>query len=81
MLSMISLEKDIKIEKVPVYQNNQKEEFISCRGIKITAKKLVKEVYINSSEIVKNDKLLIGNNNLFYGTVVVFENGKRIRVK
>ena len=78
---MISLEKDIKIEKVPVYQNNQKEEFISCRGIKMSVGKIVKEVYINSSEIVKNDKLLIGNNNLFYGTVVVFENGKRIRVK
>ena len=81
VLSMISLEKDIKIEKVPVYQNNQKEEFISCRGIKMSVGKIVKEVYINSSEIVKNDKLLIGNNNLFYGTVVVFENGKRIRVK
>lgn len=80
--TVISLEKDIKIEKIPVYQNNQKEEFKSCKGIKLNLFGKTKEIYVNSLEIVKHDKLLCGeNNHLFYGNVVIFEDNNRIRVK
>lgn len=80
--SIISLEKDIKIEKIPVYQNNQKIELQSCKGIKLKLGDKIKEIYINNSEIVKHDKLLVGDKgHLFYGSVVIFENDKRIRIK
>lgn len=80
--TVISLEKDIEIENIPVHQNNRDEEFESCKGIKLSLGGMIKEIYVNSSEIVKHDKLLIGDNNhMFYGSVVVFENGNRIRIK
>lgn len=79
--SIICLDKNVEIEKIPVYQNNQSSEFRSCKGIKLQLGENIKEIYINSSEIVKNDKLLVGyQNHLFYGKVVIFENGNRIRV-
>lgn len=80
--TIISLEKELKIEKIPVYQNNQTEEFKICKGIKLNLSGIIKEIYVNSSEIVKNDKLLVGDSgHLFYGNVIVFENDNRIRVK
>lgn len=80
--TVISLEKDLKIEKVPVYQNNQTEELLSCKGLKLELNGKIKEIYVNNSEIVEHDKLLVGENkHLFYGSVVVFEDGKRIRIK
>ena len=80
--SIISLDTDLKIERIPVYQNNQKEEFKECKGVKLILGGKKKEIYINSSEIVKHDKLLVGDNgHIFYGSVVVFEDNNRIRVK
>lgn len=80
--SIISLGENIQIEKVPVYQNKQITELQSCKGIKLILKDIIKEIYVNSSEIVKHDKLLVGDKkHLFYGNVVVFENDKRIRIK
>lgn len=80
--TIISLEKDLKIKKVSVYQNNQTDELLSCKGLKLELNNKVKEIYVNNSEIVKNDKLLVGENqHLFYGSVVVFENEKGIRIK
>ncbi len=82
LVTVISLDKNIGIEKIPVYQNNRDEEFKSCKGIKLSFSGNTKEIYVNSSEIVKHDKLLIGaNKHMFYGAVVVFENDNRIRLK
>ena len=79
---VISLEKELEVVNIPVYQNNQSKEFESCKGIKLNLLDKTKEIYVNSQEIVKHDKLLVGDNNhLFYGNVVIFENNNRIRVK
>lgn len=80
--TVISLEKGLEVVNIPVYQNNQNKEFESCKGIKLNLFDKTKEIYVNSQEIVKHDKLLVGDNNhLFYGNVVIFENNNRIRVK
>lgn len=80
--TVISLEKELEVVNIPVYQNNQNKEFESCKGIKLNLLDKTKEIYVNSQEIVKHDKLLVGDNNhLFYGNVVIFENNNRIRVK
>lgn len=80
--TVISLEKELKVVNIPVYQNNQSKEFELCKGIKLNLLDKTKEIYVNSQEIVKHDKLLVGDNNhLFYGNVVIFENNNRIRVK
>lgn len=80
--TVISLEKELEVVNIPVYQNNQSKEFESCKGIKLNLLDKTKEIYVNSQEIVKHDKLLVGDNNhLFYGNVVIFENNNRIRVK
>lgn len=80
--TVISLEKELEVVNIPVYQNNQSKEFKSCKGIKLNLLDKTKEIYVNSQEIVKHDKLLVGDNDhLFYGNVVIFENDNRIRVK
>lgn len=80
--TVISLEKELEVANIPVYQNNQSKEFESCKGIKLNLLDKTKEIYVNSQEIVKHDKLLVGDSNhLFYGNVVIFENNNRIRVK
>lgn len=83
LVSIISLNSELKIEKIPVYQNNCQQAFKDCKGVKLTLGDKVKEIYINRAEIVKNDKLLVGDNHhLFYGTVVVWdESNNRIRLK